>query len=246
MKKQMAYLLIIAGLILLASGIFLLTKKAEQIIITDQTQKVISETSSTISSTSQKELNTAPPNSDSLKPIDTESNQKQMAEKDNTMNPENVSDQAIENKKKGNAFEQYVVKRFDRKFFRIKEWRSDKYIDGIYADSNRYPDLEISFNWKGQQDLFAVECKWRKDFFKGELEWAEKYQLDLYQKFAKTRKLPVFIIIGIGGLPADPKYIYVIPLEDIKSHILKNAEIKQYLKTDNFGFYWNAGNKSIT
>ena len=37
-----------------------------------------------------------------------------------------------ENKAKGDAFERFVVKQFDKKYFTLQEWRSDKYVDGIY------------------------------------------------------------------------------------------------------------------
>ena len=46
---------------------------------------------------------------------------------------------------KGLAFEEFVVKRFDPDFFTIKEWRGDKQVDGVYAESNTYPDLVVNF-----------------------------------------------------------------------------------------------------
>ena len=52
-----------------------------------------------------------------------------------------------DNKVKGDNFEKFVVKKFDKKYFTIQEWRSDKYTDGIYAVSNHFPDLEVMFNF---------------------------------------------------------------------------------------------------
>ncbi|CAK8715127.1 MAG: hypothetical protein CDV28_12831 [Candidatus Electronema aureum] len=44
-------------------------------------------------------------------------------------------------KEKGDAFENYVISKFDRNFFRLKDMRSDKGIKGFYPESNNYPDL---------------------------------------------------------------------------------------------------------
>jgi hypothetical protein len=73
------------------------------------------------------------------------------------------TDDYEENNGKGDAFEQFVVKNFDKAYFTLQEWRSDKYVDGIYPVSNHFPDLEVIFTFKskGFREAFAVECKWR-------------------------------------------------------------------------------------
>src|SRR5476651_2527300 len=48
-------------------------------------------------------------------------------------------------KEKGDKFQKYVVTKFDPAYFRMKEWRSDKYIDGLYPKSNLDPDLVYEF-----------------------------------------------------------------------------------------------------
>ena len=42
--------------------------------------------------------------------------------------------------KKGLEFEEYVVSRFSRKYFSLNEWRSDKFSNDVYPESNTYPD----------------------------------------------------------------------------------------------------------
>ena len=61
-----------------------------------------------------------------------------------------------ENKQKGDDFEKFVVQRFDKKYFTLQEWRSDKYVDGVYAVSNHFPDLEINYKLGNIKDSFAV------------------------------------------------------------------------------------------
>ena len=84
----------------------------------------------------------------------------------NVVSKKNTTYDYEENKAKGDAFEKFVVKSFSREFFTLQEWRSDKYVDGIYAVSNHFPDLEVIFDdkLKGVKDVFAIECKWRKRF----------------------------------------------------------------------------------
>jgi len=96
-----------------------------------------------------------------------------------------------ENRKKGNDFEKFVVQKFDRKYFALQEWRSDKYVNGIYAASNQLPDLEINFRKGNINDSFAVECKWRKGYYDNSIKWAEYYQLSNYKNYAKRLQIQV-------------------------------------------------------
>ncbi|MCK9611631.1 MAG: hypothetical protein PHR81_04500 [Bacteroidales bacterium] len=129
-----------------------------------------------------------------------------------------MNDNLDENKQKGDAFEKWVVKKFDRDYFQVEEWRSDKYVDGIYPVSNHFPDLEISFSLPGKDinKTFAVECKWRKNLYKGGINWAEEYQVKNYAEYAAMLKIPVFVILGVGGEPDKPESVYIIPLQKLQ------------------------------
>ncbi len=65
-------------------------------------------------------------------------------------------------KEKGDAFENYIIGKFDRRFFSLKDMRSDKGSNGFYPESNKYPDLVLEY--KPDSKRFAIECKWRKDW----------------------------------------------------------------------------------
>ena len=248
----MAYILIIAGLLSFIWGVVILTHKEKSAVSTQQLQNVIPDTNNLVSSAPAKGTSAkhGKLGSSESRASTAAADRKTKAAADkapeNSANPTEPSDRAIESKEKGDAFEKYVVKRFSRKHFKIKEWRGDKYVDGVYAESNRYPDLEIGFTLRDKQDVFAVECKWRKSSFNGELRWGENYQLEQYQKFSEHKNLPVFIIIGVGGSPSDPKYLYVIPLQDVKSHILNTSDIKRFLKTDDRDFYWSLEERTLS
>ena len=159
-----------------------------------------------------------------------------------------AKDNFDENKVKGDAFEKYVVLKFDTGYFIIKEWRSDKMVNGMYAVSNHFPDLEIEFNFrkKNIQDTFAVECKYRSDYYKNSVEWAQDYQLGNYKKYAAAIKVPVFIVIGVGGKPEDPAELFIVPLQEVKKTILTKDFLSSFkIEDKNNHFYWDVERKIL-
>ena len=122
-------------------------------------------------------------------------------------------------RERGEEFEKWVVKRLRPNYFTIKEWRSDKYVDGIYAKSSEKPDLEIEFRLRDVRANFAIECKWRKSFDQGKkpsIEWATERQIANYQQFSRATGMPVFVVIGIGGNPETPAELYLINLNKLR------------------------------
>jgi hypothetical protein len=147
-----------------------------------------------------------------------------------------------ENKAKGDAFEKFVVKNFDTRYFTLQEWRSDKYVDGIYPVSNHFPDLEVIFDFKskGIRQLFAIECKWRKNYFNNRIEWASDYQLKNYKDYADTIKIPVFVVIGVAGDPEKPQELFIVPLQKMENCFISKSELMKYRKNlDDSRFYWD-------
>jgi LPXTG-motif cell wall-anchored protein len=154
-----------------------------------------------------------------------------------------VKDESLQDSEseKGIAFEKYVVERFNPEYFELKEWRSDKYHEGVYASSNQLPDLEYHFRTQSQFAKFAVECKWRAEFFKGRIEWAKGYQLSKYRDYERKSRITVFVIIGLGGTPESPQSVYLIPLRQIRSNVLTEQQLKPYYRHRQGNFYLNVG-----
>ncbi len=152
-----------------------------------------------------------------------------------------------ESKAKGEHFEKFVVSKFDTGFFIINEWRSDKIVNGIYAISNHFPDLEIEFNYRTKEikATFAVECKYRKNFYQNNIEWAAGYQLSNYKKYADKINIPVFIVIGVGGQAQNPAELFVIPLNEVNNTILSSDFLKKYQKNIERKFYWDTETKML-
>lgn len=147
-----------------------------------------------------------------------------------------------ENKEKGYLFEKYIVDLFDKKWFKIKEWRSDKRSHGgRFADSNKYPDMEVEFGEGFDSYRFAIECKWRSGFYNGGVRWAEPYQINNYLEFQEVTGMRVFVIIGIGGKPDAPEQVYVAPLDDVERFpVLFESYLQNYLRSYPKGkFFFN-------
>ena len=115
---------------------------------------------------------------------------------------------------KGREFEDYVLEILDVQHndkLTLKEWQGDKSIPGIYPESNSAPDFVFDYDGKS----FAVECKWRSHMPKDiENELLPANRMDVFRKFSLDRHMPVYLFLGIGGLPNDPEYLYFTLLDN--------------------------------
>jgi hypothetical protein len=160
-------------------------------------------------------------------------------------------------KQKGDVFENYVIQKFDRAYFALKDMRSDKGVKGFYPESNTYPDLTLEY--KPAKQRFAVECKWRQHWQTRSngsafINWAggttkEKglQKIQNYANYAETQKMPVFVVIGIGGTPERPKDLYVVPLNALKSPFVDRPYLTQFQRRDlSRNFFFDAKKLSLT
>ena len=148
-------------------------------------------------------------------------------------------------KEKGDAFERYVVDRLRGRHFVIKDWRSDKYHNGLYAVSNKYPDIEVELNTLNDKVTFAIECKWRSEFYNNEVKFAEEYQIENYREYSKNRDQKVFIVLGIGGTASSPESVYILPLDEIHSNTFTAYQLKKYRRYNDGSFFFDARSKSL-
>ena len=148
-------------------------------------------------------------------------------------------------KKKGDDFEKYVVDRFNEKYYKLIDWRSDKIHNGKFAASNMHPDMVFYYKSKQQKARLAVECKWRAAFLNGKIEWAKDYQLRNYKQYQKEQGIPVFVIIGIGGQASEPETLYIVPLKDIYNTILTPKQLAKYKREQEGDFYYKAREQKL-
>ena len=149
-------------------------------------------------------------------------------------------------KEKGDEFEKFTVTKFDSKYFKILDWRSDKYVDGVYAESSKNPDLEIEYSHKETSKRFAVECKYRSKIYEDVLI-SKQHKIEHYKNYSKKNRIPVFIVLGMGGDPSSPSECYVIPINKVYKEIIPYKSLQQYRKFGvNSNFFFNTTLLSLT
>lgn len=231
----MGYLFIVAGLILLVSGIIMVVKPAPSTVVVYKEPNP------------EKQLSVQEQISTPLQEKPEEVHETKVVSAQ-TADPAETKNETEDNKAKGDAFEKFVVKKFNPKYFTLQEWRSDKYVDGTYAVSNHFPDLEVNFELKskGIHDVLAIECKWRKNYYKDGIEWAKNYQMTNYKEYAAKLNIPVYVMIGVGGEPNQPEELFIVPLKKMASNTISKAALAQYKKDDTHsGLFWDSETKML-
>ena len=207
---KMGYLVILLGILCVALGCYMLKQSS---VATDRTN-------------SQNETEKIPSLEQEAANTDTVTTQQQNS--------------PSEAEQKGVDFEKYVIKKFSKKYFTLKEWRSDKYVDGHYAKSNTYPDIELEFRLGNDKYILAVECKYRSKLNEnGKLTWCDDAQLKRYQDYEKEFNIPVTIIIGIGGTPSSPDNIYCIPLKALKYNTCNEEYLSRFKHDRDRNFFYD-------
>jgi hypothetical protein len=153
---------------------------------------------------------------------------------------------APSNYEKGLDFEKWAVDHINPAYWKLEEWQGDKYHNGQYPESNRNPDLVYKVHVGSSVQRIALECKWRKAFVADELQWASPEQIALYKRFQDVRAARVFVVIGVGGIPAAPFNVYVVPLEALKKPAVTRQELQQYRSKNKAGkFYYDFGREAL-
>jgi hypothetical protein len=149
-----------------------------------------------------------------------------------------VSDEALPVDKyyaMGLEFEKFVVAKFARnKKFTLLEWRSDKFHLGIFPESNRNPDLEYKYQEGNLARTFSIECKYRSRVFTGSIILMNETKYGIYEAFHRS-KMPVYILLGVGGGPEWPEELYLIPFQHLKPK-MSYGELTKYLKRGDFSY----------
>lgn len=125
---------------------------------------------------------------------------------------------------KGRKFEEFIVRlTADDTRFKLLNWSSDKYIDGIYSLDTLMPDLHIRHRLDAGVVEYYVECKYRSSLPDGILDLTS--QLGRYRRMASAKNnSELFIAVGIGGTPSAPEKLYIIPSRMIKKDYVIHIE----------------------
>jgi hypothetical protein len=156
--------------------------------------------------------------------------------------PENEDEtEEDESLKKGHLFEEFVVDKFDKNYFELMSWQGDKRSQtGHFAKDNLNPDLVFQLLLRnGTRFPLAVECKYRSSFVATDsINICSNEQLLRYQKFGTENKMPVFLVLGMGGKAHAPENLYVFNVSKLHRNWIPKDTLDSYRKNDT-NFYFN-------
>jgi hypothetical protein len=139
--------------------------------------------------------------------------------------------------KAGLDFERHVVDLFG-KDFKVRWLREGATKDEVDLS----PDLEVEY--AGSGDVFGVECKYRASHYLGRLPWAKEYQLRKYGRYREAGHR-LFIVIGLGGTPERPDYMYCIPAWQATRTMLDADRLKRYRRDPLRKFRWDSEERRL-
>lgn len=113
------------------------------------------------------------------------------------------------------AFEHFVVRKFDRLYFELVEWRIEKDTHTTQQNDSAAPGLEYDYVDHQGRIHFALDCKWRDRLDADELPLFNYLRKETYKRLADKIKKPLYVVIGIGGTPSSPQELFVIPSAEL-------------------------------
>lgn len=144
---------------------------------------------------------------------------------------------------RGVKFERIAAMLFNQEYFAIERWNPDMSDRrrGIRVEADSDPDFIIRY--MPTSERFAVECKYRTWLNgEGKLNWAKSWdQLEHYKQYSWKNKIPVFIVIGLGGASSDPKEMFCIPLEEANYPELYPSIFLKFKRDPKARFFWKNG-----
>ncbi len=111
-------------------------------------------------------------------------------------------------RKNGIDFEKCIVKMLNPQYYTLQEWTGDKFIDGRFCEANCNPDITVKVNLDKLDVKFAIECKWRMNFFNGYTRIATEQQLNHYRRFKRNEISPCFL-----------HWVWEVPENNLKTSI---------------------------
>jgi hypothetical protein len=93
-----------------------------------------------------------------------------------------------------------------------------------FIDINEEPDFRFRPHEGGRE--FFVEANFHSGFHDGAINCCNYHQLKRYHEL--DRNTPVYTVIGVGLPAGSPKYLYLIPVRDIKNTMLNMSFLKEY------------------
>lgn len=106
---------------------------------------------------------------------------------------------------------------------KLCEWRGDKTLGSIFPQGNSLPDLVLEVGGRH----VAIECKWRKHLNSIAVEELfTPERLDCFLQYSNETGIPVYLLLGTGGIPSEPEHLYFVPVaRQFKLFELKKSNV---------------------
>lgn len=156
--------------------------------------------------------------------------------------PTTTTNRVQSNVQKGQAFEEYVISKFDfsRKSLTLLS-RADN------STSATKPDLDIRLTAGGKEYRFAAECVWRQNMPQESLDWCKEEKIEILKNYEKKKKAKVFIVVGIGGTPRKPAQLFIIPLDERPYANIYASVLQKYkVSTMDGKFFYETSTNKLT
>jgi len=117
---------------------------------------------------------------------------------------------------KGELFEKFV----EDELFKDTEYDLIHRTNNIIQNATRYAEdtlkPDFKFRCKQTQQEFYVEAKFRSGFNARDMIEVISYnQIERFKILQKEENTPIYIAVGYGGLPDNPDYVSLIPLDEL-------------------------------
>ena len=118
--------------------------------------------------------------------------------------------------KKGELFEKFV----EDELFKVTEYDLIHRTNSVSQNASRYAEdtlkPDFKFRCKQTQQEFYVEAKFRSGFNARDMIEVISYnQIERFKILQKEENTPIYIAIGYSGLPDNPDYVSLIPLDEL-------------------------------
>ncbi|MWW23148.1 hypothetical protein [Algibacter lectus] len=130
---------------------------------------------------------------------------------------------------KGELFEKFV----EDKLFKVTDYDLIHRTNSISQNETRYAEdtlkPDFKFRCKTTQQEFYVEAKFRSGFnAKDMIEVISYNQIERFKIIQKEENTPVYIAIGYGGVPDNPNYVSLIPLDELSYLELYDSYLRRF------------------
>jgi hypothetical protein len=159
-----------------------------------------------------------------------------------SVNKESKTVSMMDYLRKDLEFEEYVADIFKTQpqLFTIVNRTHDQSHEqnGAMVESEKEPDFKIRCALTN--NAFFVVCKWRARLLSEDrLEWC--YELFLRKCQRYYRRIPVFVVVGLGGKPTSPDRMFIIPLKEARWNELFPSVYMKHERPPDRKFFWRNG-----